>query len=629
MYDEWHGVPITELLVSQFEEIARTHLADGGFHRARVGVEFPVDTPELARAIVKVERGPQTHDQAIAWSGNAAVSTAELNGLAEARRTAGRFEEQSLTLEVRQLYGSRGYLHAAITLGEPRFTGDLVTRPITIDEGRITKIAEVMIDGVAPTRLQAATGALNLAPGTPYVPTGPSEAAKRLQAFYGNLGYRDAKVSHAVSDPKADVDVIVKVTVDEGAPYTIGGVSVSGVDTTNAGLVQHAITLEPGEVASSAEADATRRNLFEIGSFRRVDVSFVPAATPAGATTNLAIQVEEPKRFQVRYGVQLSTSTDRSSTERGPITPGATVEIRDRNFLGRAWQASLGTHYEKDFRTYMFLISAPRFFGRSLQTTLFARERLETESNDTSSILDRRHELTLTQRKHLGGGLDLSWGYDVLDRVFLVTTPDIDNDFGGVLTGPTASIAVDRRDSPFDATRGWFHSSSVQVGLPFGANLGYVRFLTRQSFYQPFGPVTLAGNVRFGMMEGYSGTPPLTILDQFFEAGGSNSVRGYSEGQLSALTFRDLTLGGPELLVLNGEVRFPLHRWFKGAAFVDGGNTFLKRNSISLGELAVGAGIGLRVQTPLASIRFDVGYPMTAKYGSQQVRFHFSVGQMF
>src|SRR4029453_7647745 len=107
-----------------------------------------------------------------------------------------------------------------------------------------------------------------------------------------------------------------------------------------AGLVQHAITLEAGEVASSAEADATRRNLFEIGSFRRVDVSFVPPATPAGATTNLAIPVEEPKRFQVRYGVQLSTSTDRSSTERGPITPGATVELRDRNFMGRAWQAS-------------------------------------------------------------------------------------------------------------------------------------------------------------------------------------------------------------------------------------------------------------------------------------------------
>ena len=125
------------------------------------------------------------------------------------------------------------------------------------------------------------------------------------------------------------------------------------------------------------------------------------------------------------------------------------------------------------------------------------------------------------------------------------------------------------------------------------------------------------------------GTAPVTILDQLFLAGGTKSVRGYSEGELSAVTIENLDLGGTELVVLNGEIRFPVHRWFGGAAFVDAGNTFGAREEISLRKLAIGTGLGLRILTPLAAFRFDFGYPMTERYGSRQVRFHFSVGQMF
>jgi outer membrane protein assembly factor BamA len=591
-------------------------------------VSFPVDTPELARAIVMVDRGPKTTRQTFTWSGNAAVSTMELDALVVAAGAqGGGFDQQALEFEVRQLYGQRGYQQVAVSFGEPRFADDQVTRPVAITEGAMTRIAAVRIDGVAPARRDAATSALNLPSGTPFVASGLVDATRRLRAYYRNLGYLDAAVSPALS-PEPGGGIVVALKVEEGAGHQVGAVSVSGVESTSAGLVDKAITLAPGAVASAAEAETTRRKLFEIGSFRRVDVTFA-LPSPEPVTTGVAIQVEEPKKYQLRYGAQLSSDQSRPPDGLG-VTPGATVEFRDRNFIGRALQASVSAHYQYDFQVYGVQMSAARVFGHLLPTTIFARDRRETDDTDTASLVDRTRELSFTQRKRTRHGLELAWGYDFANRSFLLRGPADEIDLGGILTGPTASIVVDRRDSPFNPTRGWFFSSSAQLGVTqLGSDLSYVRFLTRQSFYLPAGPVTLAGNGRFGRLVGYGGTTPLTILDEFFLAGGTNSVRGYSEDALSAVRFQEVNLGGTELVVLNGEVRFPFNRWLTGAAFVDAGNTFTSRYEIALRNLAVGTGAGVRIQTPLTSFRFDLGYPLSTDYGKQSLRFHFSIGPMF
>lgn len=90
---------------------------------------------------------------------------------------------------------------------------------------------------------------------------------------------------------------------------------------------------------------------------------------------------------------------------------------------------------------------------------------------------------------------------------------------------------------------------------------------------------------------------------------------------------RLLPLGGQHLLVLNEEVRFPVW-WVQGAAFVDAGNTFRKASDIGFDTLKVGAGWGLRLATPLALIRFDVGYPVN-NGPSPRPRYSLSIGQAF
>jgi outer membrane protein assembly factor BamA len=638
MYDAWRGLPIADVVRTEFERIVREGLARRGCYRPTVQLDFSAETPDLARVSLHIARGPQSKRLLVAWSGNRSVSNAELDALVTPHRaeSAVWLDSQALAWQIRQLYASRGHLQAQVTIAEPTFEASDATLSIAIDEGVLSRLVAVQLEGVDPARKIAAAEALGLSIGEPFAASAPVEAARRLKAFYTGLGYRSAAATHTLRSAE-DGSVSIEWIVNEGPLYRVKDVSLVGVETTNDGLVRKAITLEPGDAMSQSAIDTTRRNLYDIGSFRRVDFDFGDSAIQPGSLgelpLTLTIQAEEPQRFQLKYGVQFSL--DRSTGKGGGTAFGGSVELRDRNFIGRAVQASVGAHWDPDLQTIGLLLSSPRTFGKPVRTNVYARNRreqdfLESASFEGATLDDRRRELTLEQRWRPAAAWELVWGYNFSSRRFLIDQGDQHLDTGGLLAGPVVSVILERRDSPFDATRGLFHSSSFQFGVQsLASDLGYVRYLLRQSYYQPLGKLTAAGNVRYGTIHAYSGTAPVSVIDVLFNAGGTNSVRGYPEDSLSAINVAGFALGGTDLLVLNGELRFPITKRLGGAAFIDAGNTFASVRDLQLGGLALGAGVGIRIRTPLAPLRLDVAYPFSAAYGHHRVRVHFSIGQMF
>ena len=82
-----------------------------------------------------------------------------------------------------------------------------------------------------------------------------------------------------------------------------------------------------------------------------------------------------------------------------------------------------------------------------------------------------------------------------------------------------------------------------------------------------------------------------------------------------------MQLGGDVKLEMNAEYRFTIYRFLKGAIFADAGNIWLlKSNPSTPGgqfswsrfyeEIAVGAGIGLRIDVSFFIIRFDLAIPL-------------------
>ena len=129
-----------------------------------------------------------------------------------------------------------------------------------------------------------------------------------------------------------------------------------------------------------------------------------------------------------------------------------------------------------------------------------------------------------------------------------------------------------------------------------------------------------------GMPYGNSGQLP--YVKQFF-TGGTNSLRAFRARSVGPGTYRPENIdsdsflpdqSGDIKLEMNTEYRANLFSVIYGAAFVDAGNIWLwnkdpqkpgaEFSSDFLNQLAVGSGVGLRVDISLLVIRLDVAFPI-------------------
>jgi outer membrane protein insertion porin family len=130
-----------------------------------------------------------------------------------------------------------------------------------------------------------------------------------------------------------------------------------------------------------------------------------------------------------------------------------------------------------------------------------------------------------------------------------------------------------------------------------------------------------------GVADPFGNSSILPYSVQFF-SGGPNSIRAFQINSVGPGTYLQntntkdfLQLGGDIKLEMNAEYRFGIYKFLKGALFLDAGNVWLQKSDPSttgtpflfstfLNEMAVGAGVGLRVDVSFFILRFDVAMPL-------------------
>ena len=632
----WSDSVVLDLLDDRLITATREHLIDAGFLRATIEVEVERLDSDTDRARVRIDPGLRSGAQQLAFRGNQVLATQRLREIAASGRldAAAWKDPAPLGAAIRGAYAAKGYLAARLTVEPIEFADDVATLPIRIDEGRAAQVAAIELTGVAPERRSGALAAIALAVASPFVAGDDRAGRTRLERYYRDLGFRNVHVEATATSASQEMDLALKFAVNEGPLHVISSVEIEGVQSTRPSLVSKALQLTPGAPAGAAAAAATEKRLYELGTFRRAEVRLEPASASPGPPQGVLpvkaiVSLEEARRFQLRYGVELSSEYT-SALDQRTNALGVAADVRDRNFLGRGLSLGGGLRYEPDLRSARALFSMPALRRRPIRTNVFLNARSEEQRDEQFTARDDEVNLTFEQRWRVSRAIEYSWGHSSVWRDARLTpaTSEATVDFNGILASLNGAAVIDRRDSFFDATRGWFGSVSLQWGQrEFGSDVDYLRTLVRGSYYQPLGPFVLAGNVRWGQLVPFGGPFTLTIFDLFFNAGGTESVRGYSQDALSAYSFFDAPLGGTKLLVANAELRAPLFWRLAGVLFADAGNTFANTQPIRLDELGVGLGFGLRLHTPLAPIRIDLGVPRS--FGKTGVRWHFSIGQMF
>jgi outer membrane translocation and assembly module TamA len=347
------------------------------------------------------------------------------------------------------------------------------------------------------------------------------------------------------------------------------------------------------------------------------------------------VTLEERAKYRLRYGIQFGPSIEDSvAVETNTAEPGATLDIQRRNLYGVGLVVGGGGVWSGEQYRIRGTASAPTFKGRVVSTTL----TVEGANQDRDSteygvdIVDRSLRAILEQRWRVGRGrrIEFAYGLDInRRRVELTSTTGPPLPLRARFAGLNTTFLYDARDSLVNPRRGFFHISRVDVGAGLWlSDIAFARYQSQQFVYFNAGPLTLASALRFGTLDVDDEHEPAALL-LFFKTGGSNSVRGYETDSLTPGYVLGLPAGGKVLLVMNQEVRVPVWRRIGAVGFFDAGNTFKDFSALDLGALKVGAGAGVRFETPVAVLRFDVGFPVPRLLGQPRARWYISIGQAF
>lgn len=469
---------------------------------------------------------------------------------------------------------------------------------------------------------------------------------EELNQWYQDNGYDLAQV---IGSPEVSEDGMVTLTVAEGVIEDIqvrtfdeNGEEIEG--RTRDFIVTREVELSPGDVFQRQTARSDLERIFGLGIFDDASLSFTPGDDPRKVVLNF--DVVEGNTGSVGAGAGVSSSTGLFGT----------VSYQEQNLGGN--NQKLSAEVQIGERTLLFntRFRDPWIAGDPHRTSyavdLFRRRSLSVIFDEGETDVDLPNGDT-PRVVRTGGGVtfgrplspdpftDAKWRVSAGLNYEQVQIQDSDGDispvdeFGNQLSFDESgqddlfllelAATQDLRDNPRQTTSGSVLRLSVDQSIPIGS--GSI-FLTRPEVsYSKFFPVdwtnftdgaeTLAFNVQAGTVIG--DLPPY----EAFSLGGSNSVRGYEQGDVGA---------GRSFVQATAEYRFPVFNIISGALFVDVG-TDLGTGSDVPGNPAeardkpgsgFGYGAGVRVQSPLGPIRLDFGVN-----DEGDNRIHFGIGERF
>jgi outer membrane protein assembly complex protein YaeT len=631
----WTHSVFDRFLEDEATRLARIDLVRAGFLEAQVRASMDRPRPDEKRLAVSVHPGARRTERGLGFQGNRFFSSRDLEARAEADgiELEAWLNPAALRQWLMDLYRSSGLLAARVRIDAVQFPTPASARlPVTIEEGPRYQVGAIRVEGVAAARQEDVRQALGLNAGDSYTPIALQEARQRVERLYGRLGFNGASVLPAAAIDSAGARVDLALVVDEGTEQRLERTDIEGLEHTRRDVVEQALDLAPGKPVDISEWQRGRKRLYDTGVFRRVEIEPSPSNAPAGQPQPVVARVtlEERPPWRLRYGLQINDEAQPASEGRA-LSTGLVAELLDRNLFGRAATAGSTFRYDRNQKLARGFVSTPRLFGLAATTSLFVTRSREDRGAAIPIVVDMS-SVSGEQRVHPFGHLDVTYGYSLEQNHTFDPAADPNDQEGFDVTVRiarlTGTAVVDTRDDPFGATRGSFHSSSLEYAAgALGSDLRFVKYFAQQTYFRSTHRVVLASSARLGVGRGFG--QDLIVSEQFL-AGGGNSVRGYEEDAIGGQDLLDQPVGGNAMIVLNQEIRFPLYKWIGGVGFVDAGNIFASASALSLFDLKVGTGVGLRVATPFALLRVDFGVPLShPTMGDRHGRWYFSIGQMF
>ncbi|WP_373543453.1 BamA/TamA family outer membrane protein [Chamaesiphon sp.] len=492
-------------------------------------------------------------------------------------------------------------------------------------------------------------------------------AIKQLNALYQKQGYNLAQVVD-VEELGTDgtlrltiaegliEDVQVRFLNKEGALVDENKKPFTGI--TRPFIVTREAELKSGKIFNRNTVEKDLRRIYGLGIFDDVRVSFAPGSDPARVI--LQFNVIERKTSSIvagggissANGLFASVSYNQSNVGGNAQTIGTSVQLGTTGFLGDLsftdpWIAT--DPNRTSYTTNIFSRRSTSLVFNGGTTPQFVPGSIPIGSNtgDTPTIIRQGGGITFNRPLNGDPFSDSPWRASLGVQYQRVAIQDFNSGNGipnGTLvpriggrdltfskTGEDDLLMVqlgltqDLRNNFTDPTQGSLLKLGVDQSVPIG--LGNILMTRARASYTQYVPVSLINftpgsqallfNVQGGTVLG--DLPPY----EAFSLGGSTSVRGYEDGDIGS---------GRSYFQATAEYRFPLISIVGAGIFADYGSDLGSGSSVP-GDPAglrgkpgngFGYGAGLRINSPIGSIRIDY-----ALNNLSQTRIQFGIGERF
>lgn len=539
-------------------------------------------------------------------------------------------ELMDLDLErLKRIYQSEGFLNVQTSLrplevNEKKRTVKVI---IEIEEGEPVVIDTISIAVIRNTRnidvdslYKKFSGKLNLKEGKRFRDEALKQDTRFIEDAFRSLGYAYSSADYRLSFKPEEYTTGIQYTVQPGPISHVGETRISGNNRVSEEFIRKQLKYKEGELYDKSQLDRTRQNLYSLQLFRVVSV--LPNRDPETqkSTIPVNIYIEEAPRISTRFGAGYGTE-DKFRTF---------LDLNYRGFLGGARRINLYLkHSALEPYSVRLRWIQPRFLG----------------FNSTISVnpfLIRNKEPGYDTRTF---GVNIPFSYPFSPSTTGKITYYLENVQQQIEEGD--SEFLDRESNKFLYNKsgillsGIFNSSTPSFspekginfslgykinGHIFGSDFNYTKLWGDFRTYHDLGDFILAFRVMAGGISSADSSGFIPVEDRFY-SGGSNSIRGWNRSELGPKRESGTPLGGKSIFESNIEIRYPLVWRLSLVAFFEAGNVWEKTWTYDFNHLGYAAGSGLRIETPIGPVRFDVGVPVWNEKRSAQ--FFISVGQAF
>ncbi|MBV7393981.1 autotransporter assembly complex protein TamA [Mameliella sediminis] len=488
---------------------------------------------------------------------------------------------------------------------------------VRVEPGRVFRFGRT---DVAPLNKRTAVPE-GFAPGQPARATVVRDTAQAAIQGWREAGYAKATIAdQSITARHTAAELDVALAVAKGRQFRFGDVRVTTDSAVRDARIRQIAGIPRGAVFDPVEVEDAAQRLRATGTFRSVTVTEAEEGGPDD-TLDVLIEVTDRKPRRFGFGAELSSSD-------GVTLSGFWLH---RNLFGGAERLRIegeatqlgGAGMKPDYGiNARFEKSA--VYGAD--TMFYATTGLSYD--DEPDYIDQKFSFGIGINrefsKQVSGELGIAFSRSKITDLYLPGDPTRTLT---LLSLPTA-VTIDRRDDPLNATEGLYLRAELEPFTLISGGDGGARYAFDLRGYRAFGAdesLVLAGRLQLAGLfgPGAADAPP----DFLLYSGGGGTVRGQPYQSLD-VDYSGTRLGGRSFMGLSTELRYNVTDTIGVVGFADAGYVGAESFVDGSGDWHAGAGIGLRYDTPVGPIRFDVAGPVAGDTGDG-IQIYIGIGQAF